>query len=106
MQRLEQALLKMDPERLEDFFDFLESGDWTEREIQSVRIKGPRRITSMGLSIALLEYIKPIMREQGVKSLSGLCEMLLWNFAGQPPELVETHKPRKRIRQDQTIETD
>ena len=100
MQRLEQALMKMDPDRLEDFFSWLESGDWTDREIQSVRIMGPRRITSMGLSIPLIEHLKPIMKEQGIKSLSGLCEMLLWNFAGQPAELVEKHKPMRKPRPD------
>lgn len=96
MQRLELALEQMDPERLEHFFSWLEHGDWTDREIVSVRIRGPRRISSIAISEPLLEVVREQMKEQSIKSLSALIEMLLWNYTGQDPGLVEKHKPKRK----------
>ena len=104
MLRLEQKLNEMDSNRLEDFFSWLEHGDWTDRGIVSVKIKGPRRISSIAISEPLLEVVRAQMTEQGVKSLSGLIEMLLWNYAGQDPELVERHKPKRKSRMETNAE--
>ncbi len=95
MSRLGQVLENLDSERFEAFLSWLESGEFTG-QVESVRIKGPKKISSVAISEPLLNLVREEMRAQGVKSLSSLVESLLWEYASRPPELVETYKPKNK----------
>lgn len=108
------ALLSALPEsRREAFFNWLREGDsapmgkaapsfrksYGPSPPPVIRLIGPRRSTSVALSEPLLVALRDYSTKQGIRlSMSALVEFLIWQFLGEPDELIE-RKPTARSSQ-------
>lgn len=90
MDRLEERLGSLGPDRLEAFLDWISEEQWGSKPLHLVRFKGDKIKSSFAVSSLLLERAREQAKEQGFDyGTSTLLEYVLWDFLGKPADLVE-----------------
>lgn len=105
LDRFGQLLNELPEGRREAFFKWIEEADPTPPVGKSapqvapasglpshgaIRLLGPRRTTSVALSEPLKAALKQYATDQGIRlSMSAIVELLIWQFLGQPRELIQ-----------------
>lgn len=89
LRRLGEKLSSLSDEKLEAFFDKLFDGD--DKPTMAVKLKGPRISTAISISKPLLQKLKRYMETTGIRSsVSAVVEYLVWQYLGEPVDLIET----------------